>query len=175
MLSSIITSNSSADSATNDLPSLSDKKAINGPIKCRRSSSASNGSQESTRKLKASIKPSTQSAASNLPSGAPSNIGRNDPGSSSNWNIISLYLAMMIPRMRSACSSSSNSGSPSPHIIGTHSLGMISSGPTTIPVRKPSRSGSRKLFSGELSDIKNSSSSSNIASVRSDGFIMLML
>src|SRR5512132_2930450 len=40
---------------------------------------------------------------------------------------------MIALRMRCASSMLSNSGSPPPQITGTHSLGMISSGPMAMP------------------------------------------
>ena len=51
-------------------------------------------------------------------------------------------------------------GSSSPQITGSHSLGMINSGPIAIAVRKPSRSESIILSGGDWSEERKASSAS---------------
>src|SRR6266851_9949048 len=64
---------------------------------------------------------------------------------------------MIAPRTVRASSTFANFGSSPPHITGNHSNGMISSGPTTMPVRKPSRSDRPMQLSGAPSDIRKAS------------------
>src|SRR5215813_7092542 len=71
----------------------------------------------------------------------------------------------MPPRTAGIWASSVKTGSSSPQITGSHSLGMISSGPIAIAVRKPSRSDSIMLSGGDWSEERNMSSASAIVAV----------
>src|SRR5262245_21376624 len=75
-------------------------------------------------------------------------------------------LVMMAPRIALASFSSANSGASPPQTRGSHSLGIMSSDPTAIPVRKPSRSDSIMLSGGERSELRKRSSAPKSISSR---------
>src|SRR5215218_8475634 len=72
---------------------------------------------------------------------------------------------MIVPRMALAWVGSSNTGSSPPQTWGSHSLGITSSGPIAIPVRKPSRSESSMHSEGDWSESKYVSRRSRSASL----------